>query len=119
MKHDYTCNPTVWHGKPLVFTWDDVTGAVTGPGAKQILLASQEVGLVGHPYPSFWEFDGGAGDGQHITSKRTLALIVGQEHSLPGDLAVFYPVAQADGFQDKSHTDADGTFVIGRDMIVN
>ena len=119
MKHDYVCPPTVWHEKPLVFTWDDVTGEVTGPDAGRILLASQDAGIVGHPYPTYWEFDGGAGDGKHIKSRDTLALIIGQDHALPDDLKDFYPSAAVDDMPDVSYTDADGVFVIGRDMIVN
>lgn len=119
MKHDYVCPPTVWHASPLVFTWDDATGALTGPDAKQILLASQDAGVVGHPHPTYWEFDGGAGDGKRIQSRRTLALIVGQSHALPDGLAAFYPSAQADDIPDASFKDADGTFVIGRDMLVH
>jgi hypothetical protein len=119
MKHEYMCAPTVWHEKPLVFTWDDVTGEVSGPDAERILLLSQDSGLVGHPYPTYWEFADGCGDGKHIRSRQTLALIVGQAHALPDDLKPDYPLPQADDRPDVSFTDADGTVVIGRDSIVN
>lgn len=119
MKHDFACAPNTWHGKPLVFTWDDVTGEVTGPDAKKILNDSMEPGVITHPYPTYWEFDGGAGDGQHIKSRRTLALIIGYAHALPEDLAEFYPQAPTDGCPDVSYTDAEGVFVMGRDMMVN
>lgn len=92
MKHNFVCVPTVWHEKPLVFTWDDVTGEVTGKDASKVLQTSQDTGLVGHPYPTYWEFDGGAGDGKHIKSRRNLALIVGHAHAFPKELEASYPV---------------------------
>lgn len=59
MYQDYELEPSMWHEKPLSFSWDTETGAVRGRDAARVLkMAAQalkEGELVGHPYPTVYK----------------------------------------------------------------
>ena len=42
--------------KPLVFDWDEATGAISGPSAVTILTMAREGGVSLHPHPSYHAF---------------------------------------------------------------
>lgn len=85
MRH-YELAP-IGHGRePLVFDWDDETGALRGPGADTIADMATWGTVDLHPTPAVHEL--GA---DPLRSKEDMAAIVGAYWQCPDDLAPFYP----------------------------
>ncbi|OFC39737.1 hypothetical protein BAE30_16850 [Acidithiobacillus caldus] len=112
MIHHFHLKPTVWHAKPWVFSWDDETGAVSGPDAAIIEEIASWGGISAHPYPFAHLFSE-----KPLQNKTDMAAIIGLEHELPPALVAFYPKPPDEGFPEKTHVDAKGTLVIGKDLI--
>ncbi|MCK6376845.1 MAG: hypothetical protein L6Q69_22485 [Zoogloea sp.] len=97
-----SANPSV---EPLVFEWDALTGAVTGPSAAQVKEAAADGGVPLHPAPAWHTFSA-----EPLKSRADLAAIVGHLHQLPGELAGGYPaVDEEPGFVEV--LDAEGRVV--------
>ena len=90
MQHFIHCEPSSKGFSPLDLVWDDETLELAGKGADVILEISKDEGIVSHPHPTYYEFEGGAGDGVHI-KKTTLALILAKYHHIPEFLADAMP----------------------------
>ena len=119
MKHSFHCQPNGYeHGgafdMPLVFDWDEQSGAITGPGAVAI-AALRRVGVVNygpHP-PGQWTFAEGA-----PLSATDLAAIVGHAWCVPEALLPHYPQWQ-DAYEmpEATYVDEHGVTVLGRDLL--
>lgn len=115
MKKHYDLQPNglAPYAKPLVFDWDEQTGEVSGASAVWIKSLAASDSTAAHPAPWRWTFSAAP-----LKSKTDMAAIVGYTHQLPEDLAPFYPQPAVDGTPETSSTDADGVFVVGRDLLV-
>ena len=103
-----SANPSV---EPLVFEWDALTGAVTGPSAAQVKEVAADGGVPLHPAPAWHTF--GA---EPLKSRADLAAIVGHLHQLPGELAGDYPtVDEEPGFVEV--IDAEGRVVSTAEVV--
>lgn len=111
MKHLIHCEPSTKGFSPLDLVWDDETLELAGKDAADILEMSKDEGIVSHPHPTYYEFEGGASDGVHI-KKSTLALIVSQYHHVPEFLADAMPEYETE-FTDEylAELAAQGIFV--------
>lgn len=89
MFRKYTLQPAVWHQRPLDFEWDAESGEIRGPSADQVrgmVMAAVEEGVVvGHPYPTGYEIV----DPLHNIFE--MAVLLGQQWILTGDMAEAYP----------------------------
>ncbi|MDR1461888.1 MAG: hypothetical protein LBI68_01940 [Azoarcus sp.] len=104
MIHHFNCPPQEWNKNrdgALIFDWDDETGEVTGPSAGEILGIFGEGHVHIHPYPA-------GHDLTSLKSKADLAAIVGDSHTLPPELAAFYPEVED---TDPNIYDMDGNVV--------
>lgn len=103
-----SANPSV---EPLVFEWDERTGAVTGPSAELVKEAAADGGVPLHPAPAWHPF--GA---EPLKSRADVAAIIGHLHQLPEDLAGDYPAVDDEPVVAEI-LDADGR-VVGTDQVV-
>lgn len=95
----------------LIFDWDIETGAVTGPGAKQIMELAADGSIA---YQPIWH----TFSKEPLKNRTDMAAIVGAYHEVPPDLLPFFPVMEDDGIPDKSYVNEDGIEVLGRDVIL-
>ncbi len=112
----FSCEPHTANAdiEPLEFEWDEATGAVSGPGAQTLraLVRRGEVEAGPHPRCS-WSVD------EHsLTSHEGLALLVGHAWVLPPELAGAYPDTTDTDIPERSYTDPNGVYVVGRDMLL-
>lgn len=63
---------------PLVFTWDDETGEVTGPSADLVLEMVKGMAVYGPPPGSYWKFTADA-----LKSRSEMALLIASSWELP------------------------------------
>lgn len=104
MLHHFDCPeryPWLPNRTPLVFDWDDESGAVTGPGAPYILDIFRAGHVDLHPCP--W-----AGPVSSTKSPADMAAVVGRSHQLPPVLADHYP--RGDDWDGLIH-DPDGNII--------
>jgi hypothetical protein len=115
MKKHYELQPNglAPYAEPLAFDWDEETGEVSGTSAEWIKSLAASGSTAAHPVPWGWTFSTAP-----LKSKTDMAAILGYTHQLPDDLAPFYPQPEDDGTPETSYTDADGVFVVGRDLLV-
>ena len=115
MKKHYELQPNSLapYAKPLVFDWDEQTGEVSGPSAQWIKSLAASGSTDAHPAPGGWTFSS-----DPLKNKTDMAAILGYEHQLPKELAAFYPRPEDDDAPETSLTDAEGVFVVGRDLLV-
>lgn len=103
-----SANPSV---EPLVFEWDERTGAVTGPSADLVKEVAADGGVPLHPAPAWHTF--GA---EPLKSRTDMAAIIGHLHQLPDDLIDAYPaVDEEPGIVET--LDADGRVVSTSDVV--
>lgn len=106
MIHSFNLKPTVWHAKPLVFSWDDATGELSGRDAALIAEKASHGGISAHPLPWAHEFSA-----EPLKSTTDMAAIIGWEHEIPSVLAGFYPQPPED--ESEEQPSADGIQAIG------
>ena len=114
MIHHFNCPahlPDMY--EPLVFSWDDENGEVSGRDADTVLACFRGGVIDAHPYPWSWELTS--------TKNRTdIAAVIGNFYHLPPELKHDYPVCEADldlpdgcrlSDDGNSILDANGNFV--------
>ena len=109
----FSCKPLSANSnvEPLVFEWDALTGAVTGPSAAQVKEVAADGGVPLHPAPAWHTF--GA---EPLKSRTDLAAIIGHLHQLPDDLIDAYPaVDEEPGIVET--LDANGRVVSTSDVV--
>lgn len=86
----YECPPLKGYriDQALVFDWDEADGIVSGRDADWIRSVAGQLFVAGHPHPISYELGP-----EPLKSRRDMAVIVGQFHMLPDDLAEHYPKA--------------------------
>lgn len=119
MKHTFNCsiNPTLageFHDS-LVFVWDEVAGAVSGPGAATIRALIERGWVDVGPHPrSGWAIDSAS-----LKRREDMAAIIGHAWLIPDELAADYPDTRDATIPETTYTDADGVVVLGLDNVVN
>ena len=103
-----SANPSV---EPLVFEWDERTGAITGPSADLVKEVAADGGVPLHPAPAWHTFSA-----EPLKSRADMAAIVGYLHQLPEELAGDYPAVEDEPVVAEI-LDADGR-VVGTDQVV-
>lgn len=79
----FSGNPDI---PPLIFEWDESSGAVRGPSAGLLRSVAEEGGTPLHPTPAYHRFSS-----EPLKSRTDLAAIIGYLHCLPVDLVDAYP----------------------------
>ena len=103
-----SANPSV---EPLVFEWDERTGAITGPSADLVKEVAADGGVPLHPAPAWHTF--GA---EPLKSRADVAAIIGHLHQLPDELAADYPAVEEEAGIVEI-LDADGRVVSTSDVV--
>jgi hypothetical protein len=73
--------------QPLVFTWHDETGEVSGPSAELVREIAQGEAKYGPPPGGMWTFSAGA-----LKSRAEMAVLIASEWELPAELRDDFPL---------------------------
>ncbi|MCV2359640.1 hypothetical protein LNV08_11735 [Paucibacter sp. TC2R-5] len=116
MKFDFNCRSQ--SGNPLmpglVFSWNPLTGEVSGPDADEVRKMATWGSVPAHPTPWAWTLGP-----DPLKSYTDMAAVVGSYWNLPPELVQYYPVWEEDeSIPEFTYVDADGVGHIGRDQLI-